>query len=208
MPVRRAPRCPPGVWCLTSGVGISILVVSLIAGFFLYRYWLNESDSKPLAPITIVQKEAQIQEQPIQIFNSQNGDGRYTRAPEPYRMWATSPDLRGAILPPGAIPINQPTRWLPEQFQQSGILKTPDQQILPLFGRRTGSSTDRYQYYTRTDTYNPIQVPISYQRRDCMEDVGCSELTGGETIQIRGLDKSANVEVYKFDAPKYIPGIL
>ena len=135
------------------------------------------------------------------------GDDRYTRAPEPLRFWQTGPDLRGAMMPPGAVPINVSTRGMPQTFQQAGLIKA-DGQLLPLYGRQTGYRTDRFNYYTRTDTYNPIQVPVRYQKRDCMDQIGCEELLGGETVHVGGVDKSGTVEVYKFDGPTYIPGIV
>ncbi len=110
-------------------------------------------------------------------------------------------------MPPGAVPINISTRGMPQQFQQAGLIKTGDQ-LLPLYGRQTGYRTDRFNYYTRTDTYNPIQVPIRYQKRDCMDQIGCEELLGGETVDVGGVNKSGTVEVYKFDGPTYIPGIV
>ena len=146
---------------------------------------------------------------PVHIVNNvRGGDDRYTRAPEPLRFWQTGPDLRGALLPPdGGIPINIPTRGLPQAYQQMGIIKSGEQ-ILPLYGRQSAYRSDRYNYYTRTDTYNPIQLPIRSEKRDCMDSVGCSELMGGEHIKIQGLNKDGHVEVYKFDGPTYIPGIV
>jgi hypothetical protein len=141
------------------------------------------------------------------VYNNVNGDDRFAQAPMPLRSWQTGPDLRGALLPPGAIPINVTTRGLPQAFQQSGIIKTGEQ-ILPLYGRQTAYRSDRYNYYTRTDTYNPVQLPIRYQKRDCMDDIGCDELLGGERIHVAGIGKEGNVEVYKYDGPKYIPGLV
>jgi hypothetical protein len=88
-----------------------------------------------------------------------------------------------------------------------GLLKTGDQ-VLPLYGRQTAYRTDRYNYYTRTDTYNPVQIPLRFEKRDCMDSIGCSELMGGETIKVAALNKDANVEIYKFDGPQYIPGLV
>jgi hypothetical protein len=153
------------------------------------------------------------EKQDIHVYNTvasseaQGGDDRYSRAPEPLRVWQTGPDLRGGMLPPGAIPINVTTRGLPQSFQQMGIVKS-DGQVLPLYGRQTAYRSDRYNYYTRTDTYNPVQLPIRYERKDCMDSIGCGELLGGETIKIAGIGKDANVEIYKFDGPTYIPGIV
>lgn len=153
---------------------------------------------------------------PIQIFNTipnpspaifEGGDDRYTRAPEPLRVWQTPPDLRGGLIPPGAIPINVPTRGLPQAYQQMGIIKTGDK-LLPLYGRQTAYRTDRYNYYTRTDTYNPVQLPVRYEKRDCMDSIGCDELLGGERVNISGLGSDGHVEVFKFDGPTYIPGLV
>jgi hypothetical protein len=147
---------------------------------------------------------------PIQIFNQGlggGGDDRYTRAPEPLRVWQSPPDLRGAMIPPGAVPINVSTRGLPQAYQQMGIIKSGEQ-LLPLYGRQTAYRSDRYNYYTRTDTYNPIQLPVRFQRRDCMDSIGCEELLGGENISVSGIGKEGRVEVYKFDGPTYIPGLV
>lgn len=197
---RKAGICPPGILCLTPTLG-----AILIIGIGISLYFLIQA-----APFST---GAQVQEkQPIHIFNNisgqgQGGDDRYTRAPEPLRLWQTGPDMRGAMIPPGAIPVNVPTRGLPQAYQQMGMIKAGDQ-ILPLYGRQTAYRTDRYNYYTRTDTYNPVQVPIRYERRDCMDSIGCEELLGGENVKIAGLNKEGNVEVYKFDGPTYIPGLV
>ena len=89
-----------------------------------------------------------------------------------------------------------------------GVLKTDDGQILPLFGRRTAYRTDRYNYYTRTDTNNPVPLPISYKRRDCQDDIGCDELMTGDQVKIQPTGQYANATLYKFDGPMYVPGLL
>lgn len=194
--------CPPGVMCLTPTLGFLLVVLIGVAVFALVT--LNQP-----------QQQSNKQKRPIQIFNNIDGGGmgggggddRYTRAPEPLRFWQTGPDLRGAMVPPGAVPINVPTRGLPQAFQQVGILKSGEQ-VLPLYGRQTAYRTDRYNYYTRTDSYNPVQLPVKYERRDCMDSNGCQELLGGENIKIAGIGKDAHVEVYKYDGPQYIPGLV
>jgi hypothetical protein len=205
---RKAAMCPPGVWCLTPTLGFVFVIGVCIALYFVYL---------TISGQTLAAGHAnQNSRQPIQIFNppaqiidsaSGGGDDRYTRSPEPLRFWRNGPDLRGGLIPPGAVRVNVPTRGLPEAFQQMGIIKTGEQ-ILPLYGRQTAYRTDRYNYYTRTDTYNPVQLPVRYERRDCMDSIGCDELLGGENIQISGLGKQGSVEVYKFDGPTYIPGLV
>ena len=186
-------RCPPGVWCLTPGFAITIIVLTI----GLYILFKQQPST------TIITKNSP----PVNVYSTTNTDSRFNQAPEPLRFWQTGPDLRGALIPPGAIPINVTTRGLPQAFQQSGIIKTGEQ-ILPLYGRQSAYRSDRYNYYTRTDSFNPVQLPIHYQRRDCMDDIGCDELLGGESIKVAGLGKEGHVEVYKYDGPKYIPGLV
>jgi hypothetical protein len=41
-----------------------------------------------------------------------------------------------------------------------------------------------------------------------MDDIGCGELYGSETVKIDGMNNFAKVKVYKYDAPRYIPAVL
>ena len=134
------------------------------------------------------------------------GDSRYDRAPQPLRDWMAPPEYppRGGL---SRLPFNQPTQGLPESFQSVGLIRVEDK-MLPLYGRRTAGGGDRWNYYTRTDTYNPIPLPVRVQKRDCMDDVGCSEISSGDRVHISGLQKEGQTEVYRFDGPKYFPGLL
>jgi hypothetical protein len=108
---------------------------------------------------------------------------------------------------PGSVPINIPTQGLPESFQSVGMV-TMDGKMLPLYGRRTTGSSSRWNYYTRTDTYNPIPVPLIYQNRACMDDVGCNELYSGDGVVMEGTGQHGKVTLYKFGGPRYIPGLI
>jgi hypothetical protein len=89
-----------------------------------------------------------------------------------------------------------------------GVLKTNTGQLLPLYGRRTAYRSDRFNYYTRTDTNNPVPLPISYKRKDCQDDIGCEELSSGDEISIVPTGEQANATIYRFDGPMYLPGLL
>ncbi len=192
--------CPPGVFCITPGVGI-VLLIGLCIVMYFYFEGMPQTSSKRY-----------VNEEPQQstVINNvvQGGDDRYTRAPEPLRSWMSIPDLRGALLPAGAVPINVNPRGIPSAYQQMGYIKTDGEKLLPLYGRQTAYRSDRFNYYTRTDTYNPIQVPITYKKKNCSEDIGCEELFGGEEVHVKGVGQSGTVDIYKFDGPTYIPGLV
>jgi Family of unknown function (DUF5755) len=191
---RLSRACPPGVWCMSGGLIVTLFVTVFILCALLYHVFrpmpmmMPRMAPMPPAPITMIQ---------------QGGDSRYDRAPQPLRDWIGRPEMP----PIGALPINIPTQGLPESFQSVGVIQAGDQ-ILPLYGRRTLRGSDRWNYYTRTDTYNPVPLPVHFQRRDCMDDVGCQEILSGETVKIDALHKEGKTNIYRFDGPKYIPGLL
>jgi hypothetical protein len=130
--------------------------------------------------------------QTIQVLPSspqvvvRGGDDRYTMAPRPERYDT------GYTLPA------MPTRGPPEPYQQLGVLTGEDNKPLPLYGRRTLPRSDRFNYYTRTDSYNPVQLTILHQKRDCQDGVGCEELMNGDRIRIGATGEGARVTLYGF----------
>ena len=192
----RLPRsCPPGVWCITGGLIATLFVSVFILCSLLYHVFRPMPMMPQMAPMPMPAP-------PITMIQ-QGGDSRYDRAPQPLRDWIGRPELP----PIGALPINIPTQGFPESFQSVGVIQAGDQ-ILPLYGRRTLRGSDRWNYYTRTDTYNPVPLPVHFQRRDCMDDVGCQEILSGETVKNDALHKEGKTNIYRFDGPKYIPGLL
>ena len=200
----RYPRsCPPGVFCLSTDLiltfGVMILLIG--AGLLYVQILLRPSASSvppPMLSPTVVALAPSIPP-------PSGGDSRYDRAPQPLRDWRSIPEFppRGAT----ALPFNIPTQGLPESFQSVGVINVNDQ-MLPLYGRRTTGGSDRWNYYTRTDTYNPVPLPVTFQKRNCMDGVGCSEMMSGESVVVDGLQKEGKAQLYRMDGPTYLPGIV
>jgi hypothetical protein len=193
-------KCPPGVFCITPTFIIGIVLV-IVAAFLFYSGLIVV----PSATATTTNIIDRTQPLSIQIATAQ--DDKYDLAPKPERHWITKPDLPSSAEIYGKLP-RVPTRGIPETYQSMGIIKTDDGQLLPLYGRRTASRSDRFQYYTRTDTYNPVQLPINYNRRDCQDDIGCEELSNSDVVTIAATGQKGTATIYRFDGPTYVPGIL
>ena len=99
------------------------------------------------------------------------------------------PEFRGP-------PIKQ---YKPGHMQQMGILMGPDGETLPLYGKEVRGRRDRYHYYTTTGGDNLYPVSVSHNARDCMEDIGCQELYGNETVTVLGKTGSFTVNMYRTD---------
>jgi len=197
-------QCPPGVLCLSTelllaAAGILIIVIVGILFFKTFR------------PI-VIQMPRQQQSGPERIITTPLSpniiDSRFARSPEPLRDWMAPLEYppRGGIA---SIPINIPTQGLPESFQSIGNLSVGDGKVLPLYGRRTyGGSSDRWNYYSRTDTYNPVPVPLRNRGRDCMGDIGCPEVYSGDRMEVEGTGQHGTVRIFRIDGPRYVPGLI
>jgi hypothetical protein len=134
----------------------------------------------------------------VQQEKQPGADDRYAIAPRPQREWQTRYELptRGAL-------DRIPTRGPPESYQQMGLVTAADGKILPLYGRRVAPRSDFFNYYTRTDTYNPVPLPITFNKRDCQDNAGCKEVSSGDEVRISPTGDSGKVTLYGFDGPRY-----
>lgn len=98
------------------------------------------------------------------------------------------PEFRGP-------PIKQ---YKPGHMQQMGIL-VGQGETLPLYGKEVRGRRDRYHYYSTTGGENLYPLPVSHNARDCMEDIGCDELYGNETVSVTGKAGSYSVKMYRTD---------
>jgi hypothetical protein len=84
---------------------------------------------------------------------------------------------------------------------------SPTRTILPLFGRRVLYNRDKWNYYTRTDGMNPVQVPVQFKRRNCDDDNGCDEVLDGDAVGCPVLGQSYTANIYRYSTPRYLPSM-
>jgi len=202
--------CPPGILCISPNViAVICVIITSLTLFYVFFYKKETHSQIPLEmQAKYLEKAMKNQEEPTPSITNvvvEKGDSRYTRAPKPLRDWMSpGVDLEGSIYSVPQIA----TRGLPETYQSMGIVHTASGELLPLFGRRVASRSDRFNYYTRTDTNNPIPLPINYKKRNCQDDVGCDELFDGDEVDIAPTNQKGRVTVYRFNGPTYIPGLI
>jgi hypothetical protein len=108
-----------------------------------------------------------------------------------------------------AVPINQYTRRPVSEYDQVGIITRQNTQdgkseILPIFGRRSPVGGDKWNYYTMTNSNVPVKIPLSFSGRDCTDDVGCAEVSSGDSMYIPALEGNYTVTIYRMNSPRYI----
>lgn len=184
--------------------GYMLLSLLLFVGIGIGVYIFSERPAKERIVYSPQEQPAAPAPIAVQIAAVSEGDNRFMRAPKPERHWMAPTEYPTPGEMFGKLP-RLPTRGMPETYQSMGVMTMDDGQILPIYGRRTASRSDRFQYYTRTDTYNPVQLPLRYKRRDCQDDIGCEELFDGDSVTVGPTSQVGRATIYRFDGPTYVP---
>ena len=106
---------------------------------------------------------------------------------------------------PVQIPVEKEFRkppikeYKPGYVQQMGVLVGPDEETLPLFGKEVRGRRDRYHYYTVTPGEQIYSLPVTHDNRDCMDDIGCQELYGNESVSVLGQSGTFQAKMYRTD---------
>lgn len=137
------------------------------------------------------------------------------------------------ILPPErsyqnsyGLPINIPSRGPTGAFEQIGFLSqtyngggnthsSPDSnpdinindnnKILPLFGRPIFFGSKNWSYYTFSDKYQSVKMPLVRNHQKCDQNLGCQELYQGDKVHVPPYKGDFTVSLYDIDVPRYIP---
>lgn len=130
-------------------------------------------------------------------------------------------DPHSHVMVSTGVPINIPTRGESGGFQQVGVLhkiqttdstmsvgRNSEPVILPLMGSPTYNGSHKWTYYTATDKYNQIKLPITNKNRQCDSEYGCEELYDEDEVTIPAYNGTFKVKKYEFDKPRYLPHVL
>lgn len=104
------------------------------------------------------------------------------------------------------VPVNVQTRnsGYSGKYTQIGYLSSAESgtRILPLFGRRC--TTNKFQYYTLSDTNFSIKLPLVVKGRISTQETGVDEVYSHDTIEVQNLG-SFVVELYENSSLAYLP---
>uniref|UniRef100_A0A6C0BHY6 Uncharacterized protein n=1 Tax=viral metagenome TaxID=1070528 RepID=A0A6C0BHY6_9ZZZZ len=188
---QRGGSMPEQIIISTQSLLILLLIAVIICGTFVYLATRAEK------PVNI---KLEMPEREKETVRERSPSTNNNLPPEPSRVYQTGPDFNTA----GSV-FNFPTQGYAEQFQQVGLLIAPgssalsasDRTLVPLYGRRIAARRDKWNYYSRTDGLNPVQVPVRYKNRDCDEDIGCDEVFDGDEVAVPAQGQTFKVQLYK-----------
>ena len=186
----RGGKCPRGFVC-SDRTSLWIALIGL-AAVIVGAWWYG---ARPAAAAPPVEPKVYVVHAPA-------------AGPPPALSTSVRPDMYpepvqriGVGIPPIAV------RGPAMPYQQVGVLvaeggsstsAAPDRTLLPLYGRELDPRRGRWNYYTRTDGANPVQVPVRVKNRVCDDDTnGCDEIYSDDSVNIPALGRSFKATVYR-----------
>ena len=205
-------KCPPGVFCIENMSIFYVLMLVLILFYVMYNTIFkpvvinnnnhnnsNPSETRerswfsPSYPYTNLGKDVL-----LDPYVPPLSDDRYL-VPQINRV------------PYGTMPINVSTNVgaVDTNYRQMGILTalSTKGKICALMGRPLFTNRDKWQYYTMSDQYNSIKLPISRNGKSCTNEYGCDRLFDGDSVFIEGINEAYKVTIYDNDTIRYIPAL-
>ena len=169
--------CPEGFFCFQKSMFILFLITIIIVLYMCINHIKNNKTYNP-------------------SYQQNNKDDlKYKRINDP-------------LYPPRKSyqPININTRGDSNKYEQVGFLHNNSNK-LPIYGKQTYPGSNRYNYYTNSDGYHSIKLPVLKDNKDCTEDMGCEQLQDNDNVNVTSYDDTFNYTSYNLNKPKYIPFI-
>lgn len=202
--------CPIGFFCFdTQTAGLIIAISILFIGFHAYYKKNNIDTLTEIKKETYAQLETRINQleqehKEVVVLNptvdSMLVNKDYERIVNP--LLAPERSYNSTYR----VPINVPTRGFSETYQQVGAINSGDK-ILPLYGRPKWPGASKWNYYTSTDSFQSVKLPVKFKSRDCQDEIGCDEVYDGDSVDIPqfGQERDFKANIYRLDKPYYLP---
>lgn len=221
--------CPPNMLCINYSHSIALLILVFLLLFYLYTKYQHTSNQNSYLKNNMNQK-INILSKKIENNNNNNviNNTSPNRQPNQNELYNEirnklneTPQNDDIFEEPrkniDGVRVNIATRGPTPKITQIGILSKmthsnnsgpgsdPEAHILPLLGRRTYNRSNKWVYYTATDKYNQVRIPISHNGRDCGGEYGCDEIMDGDSITIPELNGTFKAKIYENTSLHYIP---
>jgi len=202
--------CPIGFFCFdTQTAGLIIAISLLFIGFHAYYKKANIDTLNQMKKENYQMLENRIN----QLENKEVVVVSPSPTTDAMLVNKDFERIVNPLLPPERsynstyrVPINMPTRGFSENYQQVGAINSGDK-ILPLYGRPRWPGASKWNYYTSTDSFQSVKLPVNFKNRDCLDEIGCDEVYDGDSLGIPqfGQEREFKANIYRLDKPYYLP---
>ena len=132
---------------------------------------------------------------------------------KPSNIFYDSRRNRDTLRDPYAPPLQSRLNYNPNSntnFSQIGLLTAVDNGTnssgpIPLMGKPINSNRNKWQYYSMSDQFNRMKLPVKINGKKGMTEYGINEVVNGDNVFIDGLNSTYKVSLYENDNIPYDP---
>jgi len=199
----------------TTWVIVFLMGIIFFLGYRLSNVGRKQSDknTKKATPPILIQKQNDLRND-LSRCGGNGGDPMSNAYVPPIKC-----DAGGLMhnpvtmnIPINSIAINVPTQQYNVQYTQVGILTKRygdhNHEILPLMGRRTITSRNKWQYYTVSGGGGmnlQAKLPVKVKGKTCSSEYGCEEVNSGDDVYVEGFRDTFQATIYESGMFSYIP---
>lgn len=197
----------------TTWVIVFLMGIIIFLGYRLSN--VGSSSATPSSSLLLIQKQNDIRND-LSRCGGNGGDPMSNAYVPPIKC-----DAGGLMhnpvtmnIPINSIAINVPTQQYNVQYTQVGILTKKygnhTHEILPLMGRRTITSRNKWQYYTVSGGGGggmnlQAKLPVKVKGKTCSSEYGCEEVNSGDDVYVEGFQDTFQATIYESGMFSYIP---
>lgn len=181
-------KCPEGNICFSNTMFLCLFILLLLIFFYMYRMIQKKQEIK------IIKEDEKIVEETRKLVEEEIKQEQIKQEEIKQEPIIIMKQQKQSIL-------------IEEEYKQIGIL-TGEDKILPLYGKKCFLNSNKWLYYTGTDKFHMLKIPVEYKKRDCTHEFGCDELYDNDIIFVPAYNKQFKVSIYQLDRPTYIPYVI
>ena len=179
------------------------IFVIFIIGIIVYLYVKTETDNKKLIKDRLKKLDGDLEN----IKNETSSNTTSKNVDIVANGMPVNQRTRGDLVEYDAIGYLYP-EGLSDQLSSSDTKINTAAGMLPLYGRPIYRGSNMWNYYTSTDQYNTINVPLMINNKKSTDKYGVKEIYNGDKVKILGNNAIIYVvQLYERNDIRYIPYI-
>lgn len=188
----RNKRCPDGVICVENLTFYVVLIGIVVGGYFLYQKYQKNI----IVNYHVNQGQQEQQERQDVLLNP------YTPPlkDESYNVHYNR--IRNSINKSTNIGSAHNAK-----FRQVGLLSNDAGAPVPLMGKPLFTNRDKWQYYSMSDQFNSMKIPLTVNGKNGMSEYGCDKVYDGDNVYLKGIKEVYVVTLYENDHLQYLPSV-
>jgi len=171
-------KCQPGIICLQNGTMIGLAIVFAVIVYYATVYLQQQQQQQQQQQSNAIEEDKIVQPIYVTPINVQTNVGAVNTSFEQV----------------GILTLQYKRQDREKEGKRERERKREgkrERESRPLFVNR-----DKWQYYSMSDQFNAVRLPLRVRGRSCMNEYGCDRLCDGDIVYVDAYDAPYRCSLY------------